>query len=64
MSNARQIELYLICRLIKPEIVIETGVEHGISTALILQALKKTQKEFSILLKSWNVFRMGGAQAG
>lgn len=32
--------LYLICRVVKPEIVVETGVYHGLSTTFMLQALK------------------------
>jgi len=44
VSNKRQVELYLICRHLKPEIVVETGVENGISTTFILAALDKNIK--------------------
>lgn len=33
-------ELYVICRILKPRIVIETGVASGLSSAYILQALE------------------------
>jgi len=32
---------YLVCRLIKPETVVETGVAYGVSSAFILQALEE-----------------------
>ena len=32
---------YLVCRLLKPEIVVETGVAYGVSSAFILRALKE-----------------------
>ena len=32
--------LYLICRVIKPKVVVETGVGHGVSSAFILKALQ------------------------
>jgi predicted O-methyltransferase YrrM len=32
---------YLVCRLLKPEIVLETGVAYGVSSAFILRALKE-----------------------
>jgi len=40
----RQVELYVICRFLKPEIVVETGVENGISSAFILAALNQNEK--------------------
>lgn len=33
--------LYLCCRVIKPKIVVETGVHTGNSSATILEALEK-----------------------
>jgi predicted O-methyltransferase YrrM len=36
----RQIETYVLCRILKPKIVVETGVEMGVSTAFILKALE------------------------
>ncbi len=44
--------LYILCRIIKPRIVIETGVANGFSTASILQALEDNQagKHYSIEL--------------
>jgi predicted O-methyltransferase YrrM len=35
---------YACCRLMEPELVAETGVAHGFSTAAILQALEDNQK--------------------
>jgi len=35
---------YIICRLLEPDLVIETGVMHGISTTFILQALDDNGK--------------------
>lgn len=32
--------LYFACRFLKPNIVVETGVDYGVSSALILQALE------------------------
>ncbi|MBA2345144.1 MAG: class I SAM-dependent methyltransferase [Rubrobacter sp.] len=32
---------YLVCRLIRPSIVVETGVAHGVSSAFILTALEQ-----------------------
>jgi len=38
-----QFELYVICRLLRPRVVVETGVEHGISTCFILRSLDDNQ---------------------
>ncbi len=35
---------YMICRLLEPALIVETGVMHGISTAFILQALEDNSK--------------------
>jgi hypothetical protein len=37
---------YLVCRVTKPAIVVETGVQSGISSAFILQALKDNGKGY------------------
>ncbi|MDA4120471.1 MAG: hypothetical protein OK436_07790, partial [Thaumarchaeota archaeon] len=37
---ARPEDLYLICRTVKPTVVVETGVASGLSSAYILQALE------------------------
>jgi predicted O-methyltransferase YrrM len=42
--DIRQAELYVICRALKPKIVVETGVERGISSMFILEALKDNCK--------------------
>jgi cephalosporin hydroxylase len=43
-SNVPMRELYILIRGLKPEIVIETGVARGGSTATILEAMDKNQK--------------------
>lgn len=41
MANVlRAPTLYVICRIIKPEVLVETGVANGFSSAFILNALK------------------------
>lgn len=35
--------IYALCRLLKPEIVVETGVAYGVTTAFILQAMESNQ---------------------
>jgi hypothetical protein len=51
--NERRI-LFVLCRLIKPEIVLETGVANGISSAYILEALEDNNRGnlFSVDLPS------------
>jgi hypothetical protein len=44
VEGIRQLELYSLCRLLRPEVVIETGVQNGISSLLILSALKKNER--------------------
>lgn len=39
MDDSSSVLLYLICRILKPEKVVETGVAYGRSSTLILQAL-------------------------
>ncbi len=36
----QQSSLYFVCRFLKPKVVVETGVDYGASSALILQALE------------------------
>lgn len=43
-SVLRAPTLYVLCRISKPEVVIETGVADGFSSAFILRALEKNQK--------------------
>ncbi len=35
---------YAVCRLLRPEIVLETGVAYGVTTALVLKALQVNGK--------------------
>lgn len=35
---------YLLCRILKPAVVLETGVAYGVNSAFMLQALEKNQK--------------------
>ena len=39
----QQTLLYSVCRFMKPNIVVETGVDYGVSSAFILQALEDNQ---------------------
>ena len=36
--------LYLLCRILRPALVVETGVERGSSTLMILEAMKKNRR--------------------
>jgi predicted O-methyltransferase YrrM len=40
-SKLSQVDLYSVCRSVQPQTVVETGVHHGFSTALILGALRR-----------------------
>jgi hypothetical protein len=40
----QQSSLYFVCRFVKPTVAIETGVNYGTSSALILQALEDNGK--------------------
>lgn len=44
LSVLRAPTLYVLCRIIQPEIVVETGVAEGFSSAFILYALEKNHK--------------------
>ncbi|MBC8250014.1 MAG: class I SAM-dependent methyltransferase [Candidatus Nitrosopelagicus sp.] len=53
-SDSRKF-LYILCRILKPENVIETGVAYGLSSMYILKALEKNQ--FGTLHSIDSVFR-------
>ena len=44
MDNKSGLLLYLICKITKPEKVVETGVAYGLSSSYILQALHENKK--------------------
>ena len=50
MLESSRLFLYALCKIIKPKIVVETGVAYGLSTSYILQALyeNKTGTLYSI----------------
>jgi len=54
MFGKKGIVLYVLVKLLKPSIVVETGVEHGVSTSFILMALEDNNygKLFSIDIPS------------
>lgn len=59
--------LYVLCRMLKPEVVVETGVADGFSSAFILYALEANQKGklYSIDLPNQAGQEIkGGKQAG
>lgn len=41
MSRAECNYLYMICRMVKPKHIVETGVQHGLSAAYFLKALER-----------------------
>ena len=41
--SAKDSHLYALCRYVKPNIVVETGVHHGVSSSFILSALHHNQ---------------------
>ena len=51
-------ELYVLCRLVKPEVVIETGVASGYSSTFLLQALEDQDDGH---LYSVDISRLGGS---
>lgn len=57
--------LYAVCRILKPDIVVETGVAYGIGTSFILQALHDNNKGklYSIdgIFRPWQSKEMIGA---
>ena len=62
--NARKF-LYLLCRILKPKIIVETGVAYGLSSFYILKALEKNNlgKLYSIdsVFRPWQTERMIGS---
>jgi len=56
--------LYALCKIVKPDLVVETGVAYGISSAYILQALYENNKGtlYSIdsIFKPWESLEMIG----
>ena len=56
--------LYALCKILKPDLVVETGVAYGISSAYILQALHENDKGtlYSIdnVFKPWESLEMIG----
>ena len=44
LDNESGLFLYILCKILKPEIIVETGVAYGMSSAYILQALKENNK--------------------
>ena len=56
--------LYALCKIVKPDLVVETGVAYGISSAYILQALAENDKGtlYSIdnVFKPWESLEMIG----
>ncbi|RDJ38798.1 MAG: class I SAM-dependent methyltransferase [Crenarchaeota archaeon] len=64
LDDQSGILMYTLCRLIKPELVVETGVAYGISTSFILKALhdNKKGKLFSIdyVFRPWESKNMIG----
>lgn len=44
LSPLRAQTLYVLCRILRPDIVVETGVAEGFSSVFILQALERNNK--------------------
>lgn len=44
LDNQSGLFLYILCKIIKPKIVVETGVAYGLSSMYILQALSENKK--------------------
>lgn len=44
LDNTSGLFLYALCKIVKPDIVIETGVAYGLSSMYILQALNENNK--------------------
>lgn len=65
LSASSGLFLYILCKLIKPENVVETGVAYGNSSSYILQALKENKKGtlYSIdsVFRPWESKEMIGA---
>jgi len=65
LDNESGFFLYALCKILKPEAIVETGVAYGLSSAYILQALKENDKGtlYSIdsIFRPWESERMIGA---
>ena len=55
IRNDSRLFLYGLCKMMKPDVIVETGVAYGQSSSYILQALKENNK--GILHSIDNVFR-------
>jgi predicted O-methyltransferase YrrM len=57
--------LYNLCKFVKPEIIIETGVAYGVSSSYILQALNENNKgkliSIDSIFRPWQSKKMIGA---
>ena len=57
--------LYSLCKIIKPEKIVETGVANGKSTSYILQALNENNKgtlySIDLVTRSWQSVKMVGS---
>jgi len=57
--------LYKLCKIIKPEIIIETGVAYGVSSSYILQALSENNKgkliSIDSIFRPWQSKKMLGS---
>ena len=65
MNNSSGVLLYLICKILRPEKVVETGVAYGLSSSYILQALHENNygRLYSIdyAFRPWESKQMLGA---
>ena len=57
--------LYKLCKIIKPEIIVETGVAYGVSSSYILQALSENNKgkliSIDSIFRPWQSKKMIGS---
>lgn len=65
INNDSRKFLYILCRILKPKIIVETGVAYGLSSLYILRALEKNNqgKLYSIdsVFRPWQIKDMIGA---
>jgi len=65
IDNNSGLFLYLLCKITKPELVVETGVAYGLSSMYVLQALEENKKGllYSIdgVFSPWQTREMIGA---
>ena len=55
IRNDSRLFLYGLCKIMKPDVIVETGIAYGQSSSYILQALKENNK--GILYSIDNIFR-------